>query len=83
MTGPEILGRILENCSFRFRNVLCPNKDKVASIPAATFQTDDADWSVVRMLAAAERRCKLRHELPAARSRIRCSEIGGAPVSNL
>jgi hypothetical protein len=47
MTDPEILDRILENCSFRFRNVVCPNKDKLASITAAKFHSDDTDWSVV------------------------------------
>ena len=47
MSDPEILDRILENCSFRFRNVLCPHKDKVASITAAKFHGDDTDWSVV------------------------------------
>jgi hypothetical protein len=48
MTDPEVLDRILENCSFRFRNVVCPNKDKVASITAAKFHGDEAaDWSVV------------------------------------
>ena len=48
MTDPEILDRILENCSFRFRNVPCPNRDKIASISAAKFQGDDpADWTVV------------------------------------
>lgn len=48
MADPEVLDRILENCSFRFRNVVCPNKDNVASITAAKFQGDDStDWSVV------------------------------------
>lgn len=47
MTDPEILDRILENCSFRFRNIVCPNKEKVASITAAKFHSEDADWSVV------------------------------------
>lgn len=47
MADPEILDRILENCSFRFRNVLCPNRDKVATITAAKLPGDDSDWSVV------------------------------------
>lgn len=47
MTDPEILDRILENCSFRFRDVVCPNKDKVATITAAKIQGEDTDWSVV------------------------------------
>jgi len=46
MTDPEILDRILENCSFRFRKVVCPNKDKIAFITAVKFQGEDADWSV-------------------------------------
>ena len=46
MTDPEILDRILENCSFRFRKVICPNKDKIASITAVKFQGEDSDWSV-------------------------------------
>lgn len=48
MNHPEVLDRILQNCSFRFRNVVCPNKDKIASITAAKFSSDDAsEWSVV------------------------------------
>jgi hypothetical protein len=47
MTDPEILDRILESCSFRFRTVVCPNKDKIAHITAAKFQCEDVDWSVV------------------------------------
>jgi hypothetical protein len=46
MTDPEILDRILQNCSFRFRNVLCPNKGKIAHITAVKFQGEDEDWSV-------------------------------------
>jgi hypothetical protein len=45
MSDPEILDRILENCSLRFRNVTCPSKDKVAHIAAAKTQ-GDAEWSV-------------------------------------
>jgi hypothetical protein len=47
MSDPEILDRILQACSYRFRDVVCPNKDKVAKIAAAKLQTEDADWSVV------------------------------------
>ncbi|HEY1483760.1 MAG TPA: hypothetical protein VGF19_13595 [Candidatus Acidoferrum sp.] len=47
MPDPEILDRILQTCSYRFRDVVCPNKDKVAKIAAAKLQTEDADWSVV------------------------------------
>jgi len=46
MNDPEILDRILQNCSFRFRDVVCPNKDKVAHIAAVKIQGEDADWSV-------------------------------------
>jgi len=46
MNDPEILDRILENCSFRFRNVVCPNKDKVAHIAAFKLHGEDTDWSV-------------------------------------
>lgn len=61
MPDPEILDRILENCSFRFRNVVCPNKDKVASITAAKFQGEDADWSVVEcsLLPNGEVKCAM------------------------
>ena len=47
MSDPEILDRILQACSYRFRDVVCANKDKVAKIAAAKLQVDDADWSVV------------------------------------
>jgi len=47
MSNPEILERILEACGYRFRNVVCPNKDKIASITVAKFQGDDTDWTVV------------------------------------
>ena len=46
MSDPEIFDRILENCSFRFRNVVCPNKDKIAHITAVKFQGEDSDWIV-------------------------------------
>jgi hypothetical protein len=47
MSDPEILDRILQACSYRFRDVVCANTDKVAKIAAAKLQMDDADWSVV------------------------------------
>jgi hypothetical protein len=61
MSDPEVLDRILENCSFRFRNVLCPDKDRVASITAAKFPTDDADWSVIEcsLLSNGEVKCAM------------------------
>ena len=46
MNDPEILDRILESCTFRFRNVICPNKGKVANIAAVKVQGEDAEWSV-------------------------------------
>jgi hypothetical protein len=46
MSDPEILDRILQNCSFRFRDVVCPNKDKVAHITAVKIYGEDAEWSV-------------------------------------
>jgi hypothetical protein len=61
MTDPEILDRILENCSFRFRNVICPNKDRLATITAAKFQGEDAEWSVVEcsLLSNGEVKCAM------------------------
>jgi hypothetical protein len=61
MTDPETLDRILENCSFRFRNLVCPNKEKLASITAAKFHSEDADWSVVEcsLLPSGEVRCAM------------------------
>jgi hypothetical protein len=61
MTDPEMLDRILENCSFRFRNVVCPNKDKVASITAAKFHGEEAEWSVVEcsLLPSGEVNCAM------------------------
>ena len=48
MSDPEVLDRILQTCSFRSRDVLCPNKDEIASITAAKFHVeDDEDWSVL------------------------------------
>jgi len=47
MTDPEILDRILQSCSVRFRDVVCPNKDKLAKIAAVKFQSDEEDWSVI------------------------------------
>jgi hypothetical protein len=61
MTDPDILDRILENCSFRFRKVVCPNKDKVAMITAAKFHGEDTDWSVVEcsLLPGGEVKCAM------------------------
>jgi arsenate reductase-like glutaredoxin family protein len=47
MPDREILDRILQTCSFRFRNIVCPNKEKFANIAAAKLQIEDADWSVI------------------------------------
>ncbi len=47
MSDPEVLDRILETCSYRFRSVVCPNKDSVAEITAAKLHVEDQDWSVV------------------------------------
>jgi hypothetical protein len=47
MTDPEILDRILQSCSIRFRDVVCPNKEKLAKITAVKFQGEDEDWSVI------------------------------------
>jgi hypothetical protein len=47
MSDPELIDRILQACSYRFRNVMCPNKEKIAKIAAAKLQTEDADWTVI------------------------------------
>lgn len=47
MTDPEILDRILQSCGIRFRDVVCPNKDKLAKITAVKFQGEDEEWSVI------------------------------------
>lgn len=61
MTDPDILDRILENCSFRFRKVVCPNKDKIAMITAAKFHGEDSAWSVVEcsLLPGGEVKCAM------------------------
>jgi len=61
MNDPEILDRILQSCSLRFRNVVCPNKDKVAHIAAVKFQSEDSDWSVAEcsLLANGEVKCAM------------------------
>jgi hypothetical protein len=46
MSGTELIDRILQACSYRFRDVVCPNKDKVAKI-AAKLQSDDGEWTVI------------------------------------
>ncbi len=60
MSDPEILDRILQTCSYRFRNLECPNKEKIAHITAAKFQTiEDADWTVIEcsLLPSGEVKC--------------------------
>ena len=47
MSDPEVLDRILQGCSIRFRDVVCPNKDKIAKIAAAKFQGEEEDWAVI------------------------------------
>jgi hypothetical protein len=61
MMDPEILDRILQTCSFRFREVVCPNKDKVAKIAAAKFPSEDSDWTVVEcsLLPNGEVKCAM------------------------
>ena len=61
MTDPEILDRILQSCSIRFRDVVCPNKDKVAKIAAAKFQGEEEDWSVIEcsLLPSGEVKCAM------------------------
>jgi hypothetical protein len=68
MTDPELIDRILQTCSFRFRNVVCPHKDKVAKIAAARMQSDESEWTVVEcsLLPGGEVRCAmscLLHEI--------------------
>jgi hypothetical protein len=50
MSDPELIDRILQTCSYRFRNVMCPNKDKIAKIAAGKLQTEDAEWTVIECL---------------------------------
>jgi hypothetical protein len=61
MSDPEILDRILQSCSFRFRDVVCPNKEKVAHIAAVKMPADDADWSVTEcsLLPSGEVKCAM------------------------
>jgi hypothetical protein len=47
MPDPAIFDRILQTCSFRFRNIVCPNKEKFANIAAQNCRSGDADWSVI------------------------------------
>ncbi|HKE08361.1 MAG TPA: hypothetical protein VKB48_11065 [Candidatus Acidoferrum sp.] len=47
MMDPEILDRILQACSYRFRNIVCPNREKMANIVAASFQAEETDWTVI------------------------------------
>ncbi|HTZ49221.1 MAG TPA: hypothetical protein VMH20_16640 [Verrucomicrobiae bacterium] len=66
MNDPEILDRILQNCSFRFRDVICPNKDKVAHIAAIKIQGEDVDWSIAEcsLLPNGEVKCAMSCLLP-------------------
>ena len=60
MTDPEILDRILETCSYRFRNLECPNKERIANITAAKFHMmEGADWTVIEcsLLPSGEVKC--------------------------
>ena len=50
MSDPELIDRILQTCSYRFRNVMCRNKDKIAKIAAGKLQTDGAEWTVIECL---------------------------------
>ena len=61
MTDPEILDRILQGCSVRFREVVCPNRDRIAKITAAKFQGEDEDWSVIEcsLLPNGEVKCAM------------------------
>jgi hypothetical protein len=61
MNDPEILDRILQNCSYRFRNVACPHKEKIASIVAARLPTEDLDWTVIEcsLLPGGEVKCAM------------------------
>ncbi len=60
MSDPEILDRILQTCSYRFRNLECPNKEKIAQVAVAKFQAmEDADWTVIEcsLLPGGEVKC--------------------------
>jgi hypothetical protein len=61
VSNPEVLDRILETCSYRFREVVCPNKNKIAMITAAKFQTEESDWSVIEcsLLPNGEVKCAM------------------------
>jgi len=61
MSDPEVLDRIMQTCSYRFRQVVCPNKDRIADITAAKFHQEDADWTVVEcsLLPNGEVKCAM------------------------
>ena len=61
MSDPEVIDRILETCSYRFRNVMCPAKDRPAKITTAKFQNEDSDWSVIEcsLLPDGEVKCAM------------------------
>jgi hypothetical protein len=67
MPDPEIFDRILQTCSFRFRNIVCPNKEKFANIAAAKLQIWGCGLVGDRVFATAERQSEVRDDLPAAR----------------
>jgi hypothetical protein len=63
MNDPEILDRILESCTFRFRNALCPNKRQ--SGEHCRGETASGRRGVVgrRMFLASERGSEMRDDL--------------------
>ena len=62
MLDPEVLDRVLQTCSYRFRSVICPVDNKPAKITAAKFPTDEADWSVTEcsLLPGQDVDCSMR-----------------------
>jgi hypothetical protein len=64
MSDPELIDRILRTSSYRFRNVPCPNEEKVAKI-AARQAPDRRPCRVDRdgVLLDAQRPNRLRDEL--------------------
>jgi hypothetical protein len=45
MSDPEVLDRLLQNCDYRFRTVLCPHKNNLAEITAAKWQISEDRWT--------------------------------------
>lgn len=64
---PEILDRILQTCSFRFRNIVCPNKEKFANIAAGQIADRGCGLVGHRVFATSERQREVRDDLPAVR----------------